>query len=87
MLSAGGLEGVLDESGEALALADGLQVYPDVHPGGQGGVGRPGQDLPEMGVADEPDGHQIAAVEGEVHERAEVAKELLREILRLIDIC
>ena len=35
---AGALEGVLDESGEALALADGLQVKAHVQAPGEGGV-------------------------------------------------
>jgi hypothetical protein len=38
-----------------------------------------------MGVADQPDGHQIAGVEGEVHKGRQVPEELQGEVLGFID--
>ena len=36
-------------------------------------------------MADEPDGEEITRIEGEVQERGEVAEELGRQVLRLVD--
>jgi hypothetical protein len=36
-------------------------------------------------MADEPDGDQIARIEGEVEESREIAEELGRQILRLVE--
>ena len=43
------------------------------------------EHLRQRGVADEPDGDEITRIEGEVQERGEVAEELARQVLRLVD--
>jgi len=43
------------------------------------------EHLREQGVADEPDGDEGVRIEGEVQEGGEVAEELGRQVLRLVD--
>jgi len=54
-----------DEAGEALALAHRRQVHPRAQAAVQSGVGRALEGVGQAGVAGEPDGDQVARVEGE----------------------
>ena len=48
-------------------------------------IGRPFERLREQRMANEPDGDQIARIEGEVEESREIAEELGRQILRFVE--
>ena len=85
MRTAGGVERMLDQLGEALPLDDGFEVNPDLEAAGQGGIGRAVQGVRQCRVSDQPDGHQVAGVEGKVQEGREVLEELGREVLGFVD--
>ena len=85
MLAAGAFEGMLDERCEAFAFEHGLELHTRLQPAVERRVRCPLEHLRQRGVADQPDGDEVARVEGEVQERGEVAEELGRQVLRLVD--
>ena len=81
---AGGLERVVDGGGEGVAIE---RVEADLggDAGGEGGVLVHVEAAGEWREADEPEGQEVAAVEGEVEEAGEVEEEGVGEVLRLVD--
>ena len=76
LVQAGGFERMLDEQREAIAFEYWLQVHAHLDAPGERCVGHALQGLGEARVTDEPEGEQIAAVEGEVQERGQIAEEM-----------
>ncbi len=79
-----GLEAVVDGGQEGVAI-QGFQVdaLGDAHP--QGDVLLHAQGALQGGETDEPEREQVAAVEGEVEEAAEIGEEAVGEVLGLIN--
>ena len=85
MLGTGMAEGVLDEWAEALALGDGHQIQTYLDAARERRVGGTREGLGQTRMAEQPDGHEIARIEGEVEERRQIAEELHGQIVRFID--
>ena len=61
------------------------RVHAHLDAAGQRRIGRALQGGRQGGVAHQPHADQVARVEGEVQERGEVAEEVARQVLRLVD--
>lgn len=85
MTTSGLLECVLNEIGEALPFEDRVQFDAHGDAAAQRGIRSAAQAGGELFEADEPNGHAILGVEREVQEGREVAEELDREILGLVE--
>ena len=83
--AAGLFQGVIDQLAEALLLNDRLELHVRLYAAGQGRIGYPLQGEGQCGMAHQPDRHQVHGVEGEVEEGGQVAEELGRQVVRLID--
>src|SRR3979409_2773279 len=70
---------------EALALGDGFEREANLDAAVQRCVRGGGQGVRHGRMAHQPDGEKVARVEGEVQEGGEVAEELGRQVLRLVD--
>jgi hypothetical protein len=81
---AGGLEAVLDGRAERLAV-ERLHVELDSDARAEGGVLLHVKSAREVRQADEPEGDEIAAVEGEVEKAREVEQEHVGEVLGLVE--
>ena len=68
-----------------VSRSSGLEAELGGDAGGEGGVLVHVEAAGERGEADEPEGQQVAAVEGEVEEAGEVEEEGVGEVLRLVD--
>lgn len=85
MGAAGALERVLNELREAFTLEDRFELHARLNASIQGGVRRALERTGQTRMTGEPDGEQVTGIEGEVQERREVAEELRRQVLGLVD--
>ncbi|MCA9712749.1 MAG: hypothetical protein KDK70_43370, partial [Myxococcales bacterium] len=81
---ASSFEAVLEHGEEGLAAAGGEHVGGD-DAGAQGGVVAHVEAVGQGGQADEPDGQQVAGVEGVVEEAGQVDEEVVAQVLGLVD--
>jgi len=81
---AGGPEAVLDHGGEDIPV-EWLEVHLVHHAHGQRGVLLHAEVAGEGGQAHQPQGDEVAAVEGEVEEAGQVDQESVGEVLSLVD--
>lgn len=85
VVASGGLERVGDELREALVLDDRPQLHAGLDAAVECDVSVTLEHRGQFRMTGEPHGDQTAGIEGEVQERGEVAEELGRQILRLVD--
>lgn len=79
------LECVLDELGKMLAFEDGVEFGAHHDAAVERGIGSPAQGGGELFEADEPNGHAILRVEGEVQEGRQIAEEFGGEVLGFVE--
>ena len=85
MFAADAVQAMRDEAREALPLHYRREVHAQVQTAGHRRQVAPVKGLSQSRMPDEPDGHQVAGVEGEVQEGGKVPEEVQGEILRFID--
>jgi hypothetical protein len=81
-----GAQSVIDEGGEDFAV-ERIEVDVRCDPHGEGGVLLHAQGTAQRGEADEPEGQEVAAVEGEIEEAGEVEEEPVGQMMGLVDLC
>ena len=85
MLAPGCLERMKDELREALPFDHRFELNPHLNASGESGIGGSVEYLGQAGVPNQPDGHQVAGIEGEVEKGREVFEELGRQVLGFVD--